>query len=235
MDESFQFLMSEYGPFTDSTALSAESAAVMRKDFPEEFVGFLEEAGLGVWQSGRFQFCDPLGMTGVVELIFDGDRDFYPDRTFIYGYGATGILFAWNSEWKQTVTINLPELEASSLLRRNKRSRNTKKKKSYIERTDEWQIKETIVSSVLYLDGEYYDLTDPKTGKPVLAKFLKKHGALSCGEVYGYFPALALGGSGALDTLKRVQAVEHFTLLAQLDSIQFRYIHDGDVRPLGKP
>jgi hypothetical protein len=48
-----------------------------------------------------------------------------------------------------------------------------------------------IVSSVLYLDNDFYDLLDPETGKFVLANFLKKHGELRLGEVYGYFPALA--------------------------------------------
>lgn len=218
MDESFQFLMSEYGLFTDSAPLPAASAAAMRNDFPEEFVSFLEEAGLGVWQSGRFQFCDPLSMAGVVEPIFDGDKDFHPDKTFIYGYGAVGLAFVWNSVWNEHILINLPDLEASSLVSRNKKSK----------------AKITIVSSILYLENDYYDLIDPKNGNHVLAKFLRKNGALKSGEVYGYFPALALGGSGALDTLKKVQAVEHFTILAQLGPVQLRHIKKGGIRSIGK-
>lgn len=221
MDKSFQFLFSEYGQFTDSALIAADSAQFLRGVFPAEFVDFLQKAGIGVWQKGRFQFCDPLGMTDIVKLLFDGDADFHPDRTFIYGYGATGRLFIWNADWFETFEIDLPRLEAAGLLNRNKKA----------------EAKDTIVSAILYLDSGLYDLIDPATGKLILAKFVAKHGALKLGEVFGYFPALALGGSGALDTLKKVRAVEHFALLAQLGAPKLYRIQEGGrklVRHLGQ-
>jgi len=39
-------------------------------------------------------------------------------------------------------------------------------------------------------------------------------------EMYGYEPALTLGGSGALETIRRVRMVEHLVLLAQLVGIR---------------
>jgi hypothetical protein len=44
-------------------------------------------------------------------------------------------------------------------------------------------------------------------------------GALGHDEMYGYQPALALGGSGAPDTVRRVRLVEQHILLAQLQPL----------------
>jgi len=40
--------------------------------------------------------------------------------------------------------------------------------------------------------------------------------AQGAGEIYGFFAALQLRGAYTLDSLRRVKAAEHFTLLAQL-------------------
>ena len=53
---------------------------------------------------------------------------------------------------------------------------------------------------------EHFDIALPRLGK------------LSASECYGYFPALALGGSGEPDTIQRVGLFEHLSLLRQLTS-----------------
>jgi hypothetical protein len=45
---------------------------------------------------------------------------------------------------------------------------------------------------------------------------LPKLGAPQRDECYGFHPAIALGGSGTADTLKKVKLREHLSLLAQL-------------------
>ena len=47
---------------------------------------------------------------------------------------------------------------------------------------------------------------------PALAKL----GRLKHDEMYGFVPALALGGTSTLANLQKVKAVEHLVLLAQL-------------------
>ncbi|MEB2848009.1 DUF1851 domain-containing protein [Rhizobiales bacterium RZME27] len=221
MHEDFEYLLSKNGAFSDQRSVDDDTLASLQSAFPEEFLQFWREAGLGVWRQGRFQFCNPHDMAELSEKIFAGDPDFTPDRTFIYGYGATGRLFVWNADWNETFEIDLPRLEATGLINRNKKSEGMG----------------VLVSSVLYLDNDFYDLLDPATEKFVLSKFLKTHGALKFGEVYGYFPALAMGGSGALDSLKKVSAIEHFHLLADLGPIRLSRVEDGGsefVRELGR-
>jgi len=47
-------------------------------------------------------------------------------------------------------------------------------------------------------------------------KALKAEGALAEDECYGFFPALALGGSGDAESLRRVKLFEHLSMLSQL-------------------
>ena len=44
----------------------------------------------------------------------------------------------------------------------------------------------------------------------------KKLGRLKHDEMYGFVPALALGGPATLEHLQKVKAVEHLVVLAQL-------------------
>lgn len=54
------------------------------------------------------------------------------------------------------------------------------------------------------LDGKFYK------------KVVKKLGVPDIDECFGFFPALALGGTGTLDTVKKVKVKEHLSLLRQL-------------------
>ncbi|AFO47952.1 hypothetical protein PRJ_0800 [Pseudomonas sp. XWY-1] len=48
----------------------------------------------------------------------------------------------------------------------------------------------------------------------------EKLGRLKHDEMYGFFPALMLGGADSLQHLKKVSAVEHLIFLAQLTDLQ---------------
>jgi hypothetical protein len=45
---------------------------------------------------------------------------------------------------------------------------------------------------------------------------LKKLGSLQPDEMYGFVPALALGGPGDLKHLQKLKTIEHLTFLSQL-------------------
>lgn len=62
------------------------------------------------------------------------------------------------------------------------------------------------------------DLWDDE-GEPLFERALAQLGALDADEMYGFEPALALGGPCRLANLKKVSAVEHLVLLAQLGDL----------------
>jgi len=49
---------------------------------------------------------------------------------------------------------------------------------------------------------------------------LGKLGPLEATQIYGFVPALALGGARQVSNLQIVSAVEHLTFLAQLDELE---------------
>lgn len=76
---------------------------------------------------------------------------------------------------------------------------------------------------------------------------LSVQGSAGLREIYTYVPAFALGGSGDVDTVRRVQAREHLLFLADIVDVQYdRYIMDihdpanpygrmETIRPAGRP
>lgn len=95
----------------------------------------------------------------------------------------------------------------------------------------------SIGESQTFLDDDHTDMLEATQGAPVLfARTLKKLSELSPGEVYGFFPALAMGGSARLDTLRKVKALEHLAFLAQLGParlMDYRSGRESFVRELG--
>jgi len=86
---------------------------------------------------------------------------------------------------------------------------------------------------------EFADFLDIM-GNPMYAACQKAHGKLEPGECYGFFPALAISGVFGpfrrVENIKRVKALEHFTILAQMDTFHLvRLAPEGyaPVRPIG--
>jgi hypothetical protein len=70
-----------------------------------------------------------------------------------------------------------------------------------------------LVLNYTFCSKQYLDkVLDQK----LFRKSLKKLGALDFDECYGFEPAIALGGPGTLDTIRKVKLREHLSILAQL-------------------
>jgi len=65
------------------------------------------------------------------------------------------------------------------------------------------------------MDTRKADQTDDKDA-PLFGRALELLGPLAHDEMYGFVPALALGGPCRLDHLQKVKAAEHLMFLAQL-------------------
>lgn len=62
------------------------------------------------------------------------------------------------------------------------------------------------------------EFIDSRLQRPLFEAAVRKLGPLEAGECYGCFPAVALGGSFELESLRRVQFIEHIDLLSQLQT-----------------
>jgi hypothetical protein len=72
---------------------------------------------------------------------------------------------------------------------------------------------EEIEGFFVSMDREANDFDD------LFEEALKKLGPLKPDEMYGFVPAIALGGPGTLNTLQKVKTIEHLTFLSQLSPL----------------
>lgn len=217
---AFRDLLREHGAFTGRVDFPAASGEALAGRLPQELVDFWRAVGLGVWRHGRFQFCDPLAWTGVTKLVFGGDSEFVAERMHLYGYGGLSRLFFWSQDHNDGVEVDLVHLAATSLFERNRADHAF----------------EACLGTLAGLDHAQYGARDPRSGQDVMADLLRHHGGLRNGEVLGYVPALAFGGSPDFGNLKKLDANAHFAILAQIGEIELFRLKGGRrlVRVLGE-
>lgn len=206
LSEDFAYLMEEYGAFDPVERVTPAGLEPYRGRLPESLLTLWLECGRGAWLGGRFQFCDPAHYQGILDLAFGNDPDFSSRDCLAYGFTAFGILLVW-SRRHQTIEINLPfgQVTASTM------------------NTDNPAPDDLVVSTTTLpmLDQSAGDLID-NNGKPLFERAAANLGNLSLGEVYGFVPALAFGGSVKLGNLQRVNAIEHFHMLSQTNNFVLR-------------
>lgn len=67
------------------------------------------------------------------------------------------------------------------------------------------------------------DIEDEKE-KKIFKRAVKKLGALRADEMYGFEPALVIGGAPKLDNLVKVKVIEHLILLQQFGKIEILHM-----------
>ncbi len=223
MNEDSAYVAKKLGPQLQTAHPDQALIAQFQPKVPSGLIEYWQEYGLGGWAGGKFQFCNPADYIGVVTLILGGDPDFSPDHTHLIGYGAFGDLVLWH-ETRQCLLVNLPYLDASADSVR-----------------PDWKATEANIAltSRLYRlgDKDRFTLFDnTASAAPIYERCAKRLGPPDLGECYGLHPALALGGSTDIASVKRVRAREHFAILAQLGPIRLvNYVSDREnfLRNLG--
>lgn len=208
LNANFAYCIKKFGPPVGGEPVPAEVREAYRGRVPQSLLDFWEECGVGVWLDGRFQLVRPDRYQSLVEMILKGDPDFPPESSVLIGYGAFGTLLVWNNK-NYFLDINLVGKYAYT---------NHVSPKCWILPPDR-----KLPSELSRVDSGY-DFFEHGTAKPLFDRALKKCGKLSYGECYGFFPAVGLGGLGVLDEIRKVRAAEHFAIIAQLDSIELRYM-----------
>lgn len=161
-----------------------------------------------------FRFCNPNRFRSVLALVFKGDDDFTHRDCHVLGFSAFGEIRAW-SERYGALDIDLPAARVACAALAPTDFKNfgniALPKVSFTD--------DSLVRSMIPFDQEDVDYQD-FSGKPMYRACVKSHGVLEADECYGFFPALAISGEGSkfqgVDKIRRVKAIEHFVLLAQI-------------------
>lgn len=204
LSANFAHLMKKYGAFDPIERISPAELEAYSDRLPESLLDLWAECGRGAWLGGRFQFCDPARYNPILNLVFRNDADFNSRDCLPYGFTAFGEMLVWSQE-HQVIKI---DFRVGWITARDKEKRPP----------DDLIIG---ISTLPMLDGSAGDMVDDNN-RPLFERAVEKLGALSLGEIYGFVPALAVGGSASLDNLQRVNALEHFSVLAQSNGFVLR-------------
>jgi hypothetical protein len=198
MDEYFEVFLEDLGPAIHKRQVPHTSIERYRGKLPDQLLAYWEEYGWCGYADGLFWTVNPQEYEPVLEAWI-GDTPFMEkDAYHIIARGAFGELYFWGERTCDSLKVSAPD---SYCFPRESKYQNGDVERGlrmfFCKRTREEND----------FDGMF-------------AAAMEKLGPLAHDEMYGFVPALALGGPSDLAHLKKVKAVEHLVLLAQLAPLE---------------
>ena len=234
LDSFFVDTIDEIGPPQRCIPLTVEQDDRLSKCLPSSFMNFLRAYGLGDYFDRKVQYCDPAEFSPILALVFGADSDFSHKDCFVVAHSAFGRLICW-SERHDHFEIDLVDLRLTS----SKRAPTKFILPPGFEKRERSSDPNILARSLLVSDCRDYEEFDAQ-GKPMFDRCIASYGRLERDECYGYFPAIATVGLDSpirrLENIRRVKALEHFAILAQLGTFHLMKLERGQytvIRPIG--
>jgi hypothetical protein len=198
VDKVFARFIEKFGAPIDRQEVPASSIERYRGKLPKLLLEYWAEHGWCGYGDGIFWIVNPQEYDGVVSSWIEGTKYGERDTYHLIARSAFGDLYLWGE--KTGFSLKITSVLSRCVLH------NFELKTEEMDRELQGFLLSREVDTNDY--GEMF--------KP--AK--KKLGMLRHDEMYGFVPALMLGGPDTLDHLEKVKAVEHLTLLSQIAELQ---------------
>jgi hypothetical protein len=199
--DMFAYMLRKLGEPRFAAKISDEEAGRYAGRVPDALIRFWSEHGRGAYLDGLYWICDPAPFDPLLALIFAGDAELDPAEMTVVAHTAFGSLKLWHRRRRSM----LVDLLVSTVFNQSERAwHDAKTGQPFSENFG--------VGTTVAITGSEYLPEE----KELLAAAAARLGPLEPGEVYGFFPALQLGGAYKVENLRRVKAPEHFAFLAQL-------------------
>lgn len=206
MDEDFEAFLQDFGPETDRRYVPTSSIERYRGKLPDQLLDYWQKHGWCGYAEGLFWTVNPQEYEPVLEAWIGETPFMEHDAYHIIARSAFGKLYFWGERTGNSLKV-LPW--------RSLAFPSTGSKKLIAQGRSDDAMRWFFGS----LDRSHSDIEDIKE-RPLFVPALKKLGPLQHDEIYGFFPALVLGGPATLEHLHTVKAVEHLVMLAQLDELR---------------
>jgi len=198
MDKIFSTFIEKFGPAFDRREVPTSTIERYRDKLPSKLLEYWSEHGWAGYGEGIFWLVNPQEYEGVISYWLENTKLSSHDTYHLIARSAFGDLYLWG----ETTGFSLKITSVSS--------RFVFYKKEFTKQ----QLNAEIQGFILSRNVDSNDFN--QLFKPAQ----KKLGHLRHDEMYGFVPALMLGGSDSLDHLKKVSAVEHLVFLAQLTNLE---------------
>ena len=200
-DEYFQGFLEDFGPAYDRRNVPESSIEAYRGRLPDQLLTYRREHGWCGYADGLFWTVDPKEYEPALEAWIGDTRFMEIDAYHLIACSAFGDLYFFGEKTGTSLQIVAPDAQA---IYQSKPVRD---------------LNQRVRSFFGARSRDGCDFTDAG-GSLLFAPALKKMGRLHHGLMYGFVPALALGGPATLEHLKTVKAVEHLVLLAGLSELR---------------
>lgn len=198
MDRVFARFIEKFGDPIDRQKVPASSIDHYQGKLPNLLLEYWAEHGWCGYGEGIFWLVNPQDYEGVVASWIEGTKFEKLDTYHIIARSAFGDLYFWGE--KTGASLNITSILSKYIAFNSTLG---------LEQMDK-QLQNFLLTRNIDSD-DYGGLFKP-------AK--KKIGVLRHDEMYGFVPALTLGGPDTLEHLEKVKAVEHLILLSQITELQ---------------
>jgi hypothetical protein len=195
MDDFFKIFLTKFGsPFYRDEA-PASSITRYREKLPDLLLEYWEEHGWGGYADGLFWIVNPQEYESIVKEWVEQSPVIVEDTYHVIARNAFGDLHLWGERTECFLTIDSCWARYSHMA--SDLSRDMK-----------------IRSFFAILDPDHCDPQE------LFHPAMRRLGRLRRDEMYGFVPALALGGSAQARSLEIVKTVEHLLFLSQLEPLR---------------
>ncbi len=198
MDEYFTSFLNDFGPAICTQKVPASSIERYRGKLPDQLLSYWQEYGWSGYAAGLFWTINPEEYEPVLEAWIGETPFMENDAYHIIARSAFGDLFVFGEQDDKQLHIIAPDSQMMP--------------PREVVTTD---LNLSIRAFFGTMSPDACDFSDVN-GNQLFESTLKKLGMLKEDEMYGFVPALALGGPATLGHLQKVKAVEHLVFLAQL-------------------
>lgn len=191
-------LIAEFGEPASARLMPKRDADAFRGRVPDVLIEFWTSHGFGSYKDGYFVICDPRDMQPILRTMFAGDPEYRAEDITGIGYiGDSSMLLAWHVNGRKVIVT----MDDSLVLFSTGSGDVDKDTGVPYSQTE---LIGAYLSEFRNLDTELFDEACGLYGKP------------APGEMFGFVPALQLGGTPDAQHMRRVPALEHMAFLAQI-------------------
>jgi len=211
-DEDFEGFIEDFGEATHHQPVPPEAIERYRGVLPDQLLTYWQEEGWCGYADGLFWTVNPEDYEGIVAMWLEGTVFEEIDRYNVIARTAFGKLYLLGERYQQKLTLACP---IHSIIGMEKELRKK-------EANPELSIR----CFFSMRSPEDCDLKDEQD-KTLFRQALKRLGPLAPDEVYGFEPALALGGKKRVENLAKLKIQPHLTILRQLAAPDAPFRHLG--------
>ncbi len=205
MDEDFEFFYKHkgFGPAIHSTPVPVASQRKYQGKLPDQLLKYWHQYGWSGYGEGLFWTVNTDDYAPVVAAWLDGTGLLDDEEHHVIARSAFGKLYLWGEKSGPNLTIN----SCWFMIFPSDHSADIKAGRG------------DVLASRFFSSTRKVALDDTdETDKPMFQRAMRKLGPLAPDEMYGFVPALVLGGKCEVKFLRKVKAIEHLLMLAQLQT-----------------